>query len=88
MTKIVIPSVWTKDGRTEFDGIAGPLSEVIKRFAADHPELRRRVLGPDGEPVTYINVCIGDQLVPRDQRKAAVAPAGSVITIISPMAGG
>jgi sulfur-carrier protein len=88
VTKIVIPSVWAKNGQTEFDGIAGSLPEVLKRFAADNPELRRRVLGADGEPVSYINVCIGDQIVPRDQRAAAVVEAGSVVTIISPMAGG
>ncbi len=88
MTKIAIPSVWAKDGQTEFEGIHGPLPEVIKRFAADNPELRRRVLGPDGEPVSYLNICIGEQIVPRDQRGSAVVGAGSVITIISPMAGG
>jgi molybdopterin synthase sulfur carrier subunit len=86
--KIVIPSVWNQDGRTEFEGTEGPLPEVIKRFAADNPSLSRRLIAPDGSPLMYVNFCVGDEFIPRSQRATTTVVAGSTLTIISPMAGG
>lgn len=88
MIKIILPSVWTPDGRTEFEGTEGPLHEVIRRFAREHPDYSRRLLGPDGEPHLYVNICVDDDLVPRHLRATATVPANSTVTIISPMAGG
>jgi molybdopterin converting factor small subunit len=50
--------------------------------------LRRRLLGPDGEPAGYINICVNEDLVPRQDRAATVVTAGSTVTIMPPMAGG
>jgi sulfur-carrier protein len=86
--RIVLPSVWTASGRTDFEGTEGALPDVIRRFAAAHPEFARRLLGPDGEPAGYVNVCVDDDLVPRQSRAGTVVPAGSTVTIIAPMAGG
>jgi molybdopterin converting factor small subunit len=86
--KIVVPSVWTSEGRTTFEETEGPLHDVIKRLAAAHPGLRRRLLGPDAEPLKYINICVDDELIPRQQRPATTVKDGSTITVISPMAGG
>lgn len=88
MIKIVLPSVWTQGGRTEFEGTEGPLLDVIRRFADDNPDYRRRLLGPDGEPAGHINICVDDDLIPRHQRAATTVEAGITITIITPMAGG
>jgi sulfur-carrier protein len=88
MVKIVLPSVWAADGQTTFEGTEGPLHDVIKRFAAENPGFRRRLLGPDAEPLTYINVCVNDGIVPRRLRAGTVVEAGSTVTIIAPMAGG
>jgi molybdopterin converting factor small subunit len=86
--KIILPSVWSLDGRTEFEATEGPLPEVIRRFAADHPDFRRRLLGPDAQPLLYVNVCVDDDLIPRPQRATTTVNAGSTVTIIAPMAGG
>ena len=57
-------------------------------FAADNPDFGRRLVGPDGTPHRYVNICVDEDLIPRDQREAAVVKAGSTITVITPMAGG
>lgn len=88
MIKIVLPSVWTQTGRTEFEATEGPLVDVIKRFAADNPEFSRRLLGPDGEPAGHINICLNDDLVPRHLRALTTIEAGITVTIITAMAGG
>ncbi|WP_433496284.1 hypothetical protein ACQP1K_14900 [Sphaerimonospora sp. CA-214678] len=88
MVKIVVPSVWAPDGRTEFEGIEGPLPAVIRQFTTDNPDFRRRLLGPDAEPLTYVNFCLDDDLVPRHRRDTTVVEAGSTLTILTAMAGG
>jgi sulfur-carrier protein len=85
---IVVPSVWTKDRGSFFHVEEGPLGEVLKRFVAQRPECRDRVVGPDGEPLMFVNVSVDDRLVPRQERAATVVPAGSTVILISPMAGG
>jgi sulfur-carrier protein len=88
MVTIILPSVWSADGQTTFEAAAGPLQDIIKRFAAQNPPYRRRLLGPDQEPAGYINVCVDDALIPRQLRAATTVPDGSTVTIIPPMAGG
>jgi molybdopterin converting factor small subunit len=88
VVKIILPSVWTPGGRTEFEAAEGPLHEVIRQFAADHPDYRGRLLGPDSQPVPYVNICVDDDLIPRHLRAATTVEAGSTITVIAPMAGG
>jgi hypothetical protein len=88
VVKIILPSVWTQGGRTDFEGVEGPLGDVLRRFAADHPDYRRRLLGPDAEPLMYVNICVDDDLIPRHLRSATLVEAGSIVTVIAPMAGG
>jgi molybdopterin synthase sulfur carrier subunit len=88
MVRIVMPSVWCTDGNTKFQIAAGLLPDVIKRFVDAHPVYRRRLLGPDMEPVGHINICVDDDLIPRRSRATTVVPEGSTVTIIPPMAGG
>lgn len=88
MVRIVLPSVWTEGHRTEFSATEGSLNAVIKRFAEQHPGYRRRLLGPDSEPLGYLNVVVDDDLIPRQLRAETVVAAGSTITIVAPMAGG
>ncbi|MFI2652583.1 MoaD/ThiS family protein [Micromonospora fulviviridis] len=88
MVKIVVPAVWTAHGRTDFEGTSGPLDDVIRDFAARHPEFGRRLLDADGLPLRYLNVCVDDDMIPRHQRGAATVGPDAVVTIIAPMAGG
>jgi sulfur-carrier protein len=88
MVKIIVPSVWTPDGRTEFEGTEGTLRDVIKRFAAVNPSFGRRVLGPDSELLTYVNFCVDDEMIPRSERVTTVVHDGSTVTVVAPMAGG
>ena len=88
MIKIILPAGWTQGRRTEFEGTEGPLHDIIRRFAADHPDYGRRVLGPDAQPLTYVNFCVDDDLVPRHLRATTTVEAGSTITVMAPMAGG
>ncbi|EFL07763.1 MULTISPECIES: MoaD/ThiS family protein [Actinomycetes] len=88
MVTIVVPSVWTADRRSQFEVEEGPLYDVLRRFVAQRPDCRERVLAPDGQPLQFVNVSVNDQLVPRKQRAATVVPAGSTVILIAPMAGG
>jgi len=88
MVRIVVPAVWTPQGRTDFEGTAGPLDEVIRDFAARHPQFARRLLDADGTPLRYLNICLDDDMIPRHQRVGATVGPDTVVTIISPMAGG
>jgi molybdopterin converting factor small subunit len=88
MIKIVVPSVWSPNGHTVYEGTEGPLPEVIQRFSDDHPWVRGRLFGSDGKPLLYVNVCVNDEMVPRKRRDATVVADGSTVTILAPMAGG
>lgn len=88
MVKIILPVGWTQGGPNEFAVAAGLLPEVIRRFAADQPGHRDRVLGPDAELLTYVNYCVGEELVPRQDRATTMVPDGGTVVVIAPMAGG
>ncbi|GAA5127394.1 MoaD/ThiS family protein [Haloechinothrix salitolerans] len=88
VTKIVLSSAWTQGGRTEFASESGSLTDVIKGFAAAHPQYRYRLLDHDGEPFGYFNVFVDDQLVRASERSGAVVSPGSTVTIVPPLAGG
>jgi len=88
MVTIVVPSVWTTDRRSLFEVEEGPLIDVLRQFVAQRPECRERVIGPDGEPLLFVNVAVDDRLLPRRERATAVVPAGSTVTLLSPIAGG
>ncbi len=88
MVKLILPSVWSVDGQNTFEVPAGPLPDIIKRFVAEHPAYGRRLLGPDQQPAGYINICVDDDLVPRQARATTTVAAGCTVTIMPPMAGG
>jgi|HubBroStandDraft_6_1064221.scaffolds.fasta_scaffold506669_2 hypothetical protein len=88
MVKIVLSVGWTQRGRTEFEGIEGQLIDVIKSFATDNPGCRRRLLGADGELLTYFSVYLDDKLIPRGERATTTVMAGSTIAIVPPLQGG
>ncbi len=89
MVTVVVPSVWTEDRRSFFHlEEGGPLFELLKRFVAQRPECRRRVIGPDGEPFMFLNVSVDDCLIPREERSSTVVPAGSTVVLIAPLVGG
>lgn len=88
MTTIIVSSAWAQGGQTRFEAGAGLLHDVLKDFAAANPDYRRRLLGKDGEPFTYFNIYLDDDLVPRRQLAEARVEPGSVITIVPPLAGG
>lgn len=88
MIKVVVPSVWSPNGRTDYDAEEGPLPDVIRRFADEHPGYRRRLLDDNGEPHRYVNVCVDDAMIPRHARASTTVEAGSTVTFVAPMAGG
>lgn len=88
MVTVVVPSVWTEDRLSSFHVEEGPLFDVLKRFVAQRPECRDRVVGPDGQPLLFVNVSVNDRLVPRQERAETIVEAGSTVILISPMAGG
>lgn len=88
MVKILLSTGWAHRGQKEFNGHEGPLHDVIKEFAAKNPAYRNRLLDVHGEPLSYFNVYLDDDLVPRDQRATAVVTAGSTVAIVPPLAGG
>ncbi len=88
MVKIILSAGWTHRGRTEFEGIEGQLIDVVKSFAADNPDCRRRLLGADGELLTYFNIYLDDKQIPRRERTTTTVMAGSTITIVPPLQGG
>jgi molybdopterin converting factor small subunit len=88
MVKIVLSSGWAHRGRTEFEVAHGLLPEVIKDFAARHPNFRRRLLDGDGEMLLYYCVYIDDDPVSRQERATVRVRDGSTVVIIPPMAGG
>jgi hypothetical protein len=85
---IVVSHAWAHRGQTRFEGRPGPLLEVLRDFAEEHPAFRDRLLGPDGEPRTYYNVSVDDDQVPRHERPTAVVPEGSCVLLIPPIVGG
>ena len=88
MVRIVLASGWAHRGQTQFEGAEGPLPEVIKDFATQHPHYRHRLLDPDGEPRTYYNIYLDNNLVQRHLRDGTDVPPGSTITIVPPLSGG
>jgi molybdopterin converting factor small subunit len=88
MVKIVLSCGWTHRGQTEFEGSEGMLLDVIKTFAAQYPDYRRRLLDTAGEPLTYFSVFLDDHNVPRHERKDVMVKHGSTVTIVPPLAGG
>jgi len=88
VVEVVLPSVWQVNGRHKFELPPGPLPAIIKQLVEANPGLRRRLLGPDGEPAGYINICVDEDLVPRHVRAETVVAAGSTVTLMPPMAGG
>jgi sulfur-carrier protein len=89
MIKVIVPAVWSPDRQTSYKvDEAGSLLDVVRRFTSENPVFERRLFDPDGAPLSYVNICIDDEIVDRQERETTDVPAGSTITIISPMAGG
>src|ERR1700761_642832 len=70
VVKIILPSVWTSGGQTQFEAAEGPLDEIIRQFAAANPAFQARLVGPDSEPLRYVNIFVGNDLIPRHERAA------------------
>lgn len=89
MVNVIVPAVWSPDRRTGYqvaDG--GLLHDVVRRFADENPVFRRRLIGPDGAPLKYVNLFVDDELIQRHLRDSTPVAPGSTVTIIAPMAGG
>lgn len=88
MVRIVLPAGWTQGHKTEFTGTEGLLPDVIRTFVTDNPEFRHRLIGPNDQLLTYINLCIDEDLIPRHLRNDSVVGQDCTVTVIAPMAGG
>ncbi|TVT60513.1 MoaD/ThiS family protein [Amycolatopsis rhizosphaerae] len=81
-------TAWTQGSGSTFECGAGPLGDVLKRFAADEPRYRHRILGEDGEPFRYYNVYLDGQALPRRDRDGVMVGEDSTVHIVPPLAGG
>lgn len=88
MVAIVVSRAWAQDGQTEFSVEPGSLPDVLRSFAAAHPDYRRRLLDEDGRPYGYLSIYLDEELVPRHRHGSADVAAGSTVTIIPPLVGG
>jgi len=89
MITIIVPAVWSPDRRAGYEvAEAGLLYDVVRQFVEDNSVFRRRLFGPDGAPLKYVNLVVDDELIHRHLRDTAEVAHGSTVTIISPMAGG
>ena len=89
MITIIVPAVWSPERRTEYKvDVSGLLHDIIRRFVEENPVFKRRLIGPDGAPLRYVNLFVDDELVQRHLRDTTEVPSGSTVTIIAPMAGG
>jgi hypothetical protein len=88
MVTIILPTGWTHRGHKEFEGIEGPLPDVIKSFAIAHPDYKWRLLDVDGEPFGYFNVYLDDEPVPRGERLTTTVTPGATLIISPPLTGG
>jgi hypothetical protein len=88
MAIIVLSTAWTQGSGSTFECTSGPLGEVLKRFGADEPRYRHRIIGADGEPYRYYNVYLDGQAVPRRGRDAVLVGEDSTVHIVPPLAGG
>lgn len=89
MINVIVPAVWSPDRRTGYKvAEAGLLYEVVRRFVDENPVFRRRLIGPDGAPLKYVNLFVNDELIQRHLRESTHVAPGSTVTIIAPMAGG
>ncbi|MFC6092266.1 MoaD/ThiS family protein [Saccharothrix sp. BKS2] len=88
MATIVLSTAWTQGSGSSFACTTGPLGDVLKRFAADEPRYRHRIVGADGEPFRYYNVYLDGEAVPRRGRDAVLVGEDSTVHIVPPLAGG
>jgi molybdopterin converting factor small subunit len=92
MTEIVvrIPAALRgfTDGAHELTAAPGTVAEVLSQLRVRHPQLVRRLLGPDGELRPFVNVFLGRANVRSLQGLATPVPAGTVLSILPAVAGG
>jgi len=75
-------------GAAEVQSVGGTVGEVLAGLYAQHPELRNRIAGDDGELRRFVNVYLtGEDIRFLDGLATPVAP-GDEVTILPAVAGG
>lgn len=75
-------------GERELRAPPGTVAEVLGVLGESHPQLVQRVLDPDGEIRTFVNVFVGRSNVRALQGLATPVPAGGILSILPAVAGG
>jgi molybdopterin synthase sulfur carrier subunit len=75
-------------GETKLAASGTTLRDVIADIDRRHPGFASRVLDPDGELRSYVNVYIGEDDARTRGGSAATVPDGSEVMVIPAMAGG
>ena len=76
------------DGAESLHAPPGPLADVIRGLGEQHPQLKSRLLTPDGALRPYVNVFIGRDNVRDLQGLGTVVPEGAEVFILPAVAGG
>jgi molybdopterin converting factor small subunit len=76
------------DGAESMHVPGGTLADVIHALGEGHPQLKSRLLTPDGELRPYVNVFVGRDNVRDLQGLGTVVPDGTEVFILPAVAGG
>ena len=75
-------------GAGELHAPAGTLADVISSLGKQHPQLRSRLLTPEGTLRPFVNVFVGHDNVRDLQGLGTIVPDGAEVFILPAVAGG
>lgn len=75
-------------GAESLQAPAGTLADVVRALGERHPQLKARLLTPDGALRPYVNVFVGPDNVRDLQGLGTVVPDGAEVFILPAVAGG
>ncbi len=75
-------------GAAELVGAGGTVREVLAALGDEHGGLLPRILTPEGQIRSFVNIYLGEDNVRAMQGLDTIVPAGAVLSIIPAVAGG
>jgi MoaD family protein len=78
----------TAGGASAVEADGGTVGEVLDGVYSQHPELRERIAGEDGELRRFVNVYVGGEDIRYLDGLATAVTAGAEVQILPAVAGG